>query len=67
MCKCIHENWHLVALLCYYVTSHLKDHLVSIVSSGQYYCIPGCVIMSNRFLKYDLIELFKLSGINFML
>ena len=71
---CELKNWRPVALLCADYTifakvlaNRLKSHLDSIVHKDQTYCVPGCSITDNLFLIRDMLDLLRVSNVNFIL
>ena len=69
---CELKNWRPVALLCADYTifakvlaNRLKSHLDSIVHKDQTYCVLGCSITYNLFLVRDMLDLSRVSNVNF--
>jgi hypothetical protein len=48
------------------LANRLKSHLDSI-HKDQTYCVPGCSITDNFFLIRDMLDLLRVSNVNFIL
>jgi hypothetical protein len=47
------------------LTNRLKSYLDSIVHKNQTNCVPGRLIMDNLFLIRDMLDLLRVSNVNF--
>jgi hypothetical protein len=71
---CKFRNWRPVSLLCAnykifakVVANRMMFHLDSVVHKDQTYFIPGCSITDSLFLIRDMLDLSRVSNVNFRL